>query len=170
MEPVRARLTANRGDLALIRRNYVRAAELSMSAAELNRHAGNDHGVSAALLNLGIANAQLGRHAEAIVSFRDSLRLMSTRGDAFGIELCLRGIAAVLAFKGAVEAAARLLGAAELSHQTIEEELGPAERDLAERTRAVLDAAPERDRVQAALEEGRSMDLEAANQYALTDA
>ena len=171
LEPVlRARLAANRGDLALIRHDYVRAAELSLTAAELNRDAGNDHGVSTALLNLGVANAQLGRHAEAMASLRDALRLMSTRGDAFGIELCLRGIAAVLAFQGAVEGAARLLGAAELSHETIEEELGPAERDLDERTRAVLDAAPGRDGVEAALEEGRAMDLEAAAQYALTDA
>src|SRR3989304_5812350 len=135
LEPVlRARLAANRGDLALIRHDYVRAAELSLTAVELNRDAGNDHGVSTALLNLGVANAQLGRH----------------------------GIAPVLAFQGAVEGAARLLGAAELSHETIEEELGPAERDLDERTRAVLDAAPGRDGVEAALEEGRAMDLEAA--------
>src|SRR3989304_101584 len=97
LEPVlRARLAANRGDLALIRHDYVRAAELSLTAVELNRDAGNDHGVSTALLNLGVANAQLGRHAEAMASLRDALRLMSTRGDAFGIELCLRGVAAVL--------------------------------------------------------------------------
>ena len=171
LEPVlRARLAANRGHLALIQRDYVRAAELSVTAIELNRCVGNDHGVSAALNNLGAANAQLGRHAEAIASFRDALRLFSTRSDTFGIELCLRGIAAVLAFEGTVERAARLLGAAELSHETTGEELGPGERDLEKRTRAVLDAAPQRDRIQAALEKGRSMDLEAATQLALADA
>jgi len=171
LEPVlRARLAANGGDLALVRRDYARAAELSARAVELNRDAGNDHGASTALVNLGIANAQLGRYADAMASFRDALRLMSTRGDTFGTETCLRGIAAVLAFQGAVEGAARLLGAAELSHETIEEELGPAERDLDAVTWAVIDAAPEQHRVQAALEEGRSLDLEAATQYAMTDA
>jgi hypothetical protein len=85
------------------------------------------------------------------------------------IGYCFEGLAAVLAFTGQPDPAARLLGAAEALRESLGVDLAPAERETHEETAAAVRAALGEEQFSDAWRLGRELALEQAIAYALQE-
>jgi ATP/maltotriose-dependent transcriptional regulator MalT len=120
-----------------------------------------------ALCDLGILALYERRYEEAGRLFAESLESAIRTGYRINVVYTLRGIASVTAVRGEIEAAARMLGAAERTAQEIGEDTqGYARAAFAETTESVFERR-EVPAVAAAWSEGRAMSEADAAAYAL---
>jgi predicted ATPase/DNA-binding SARP family transcriptional activator/DNA-binding CsgD family transcriptional regulator len=153
----------------LLEGNHERAAALNEEAATLLRNRGYRTGLEKALDNLGWAALVRGDHDRASELFEESVALCKELGDKLTAAESLEGLACTAAAKGEAERAARLFGAAQGQYEAGGYHHTPRERALRE---PYLAAA--RSRLNGALwgtnlEEGRTMTLEEAMGYALSE-
>jgi len=160
---------SNLGGIALERGDYARAAALSDEAYGLFETLEDSEGMAFALVNQGFAAVSQHDHARALTLLREALRRLAELGFKDIIGYCFEGLAAVLAFTGEGESAARLLGAAEALRESLGVDLAPAERETHEQTAGAVREAVGEERFSAAWRQGRELSLDEAIAYALAE-
>jgi predicted ATPase/DNA-binding SARP family transcriptional activator len=113
-------ITHDQGVLAIERGNFDTAHVLLEDALGQARQLGIRVHVSATLVDLGLLAVYERKYYESIPLFLESLEGARESGGRQVIPMTLRGIAVSLAFRGELEAAARILGAA----KSLEDEAG----------------------------------------------
>jgi predicted ATPase/class 3 adenylate cyclase len=157
----------DRGLWAVAQRDYARAQELLQESLDRERALGSDMNTGNALGDLGILALYERRYGDAGRLFAESLESAIRTGYRINVVYTLRGLASVTAVRGEIEAAARMLGAAERTAQEIGEETqGYARAAFAEATESVLERREE-PAIAAAWSEGRAMSETDAAAYAL---
>jgi tetratricopeptide (TPR) repeat protein len=160
--------THNRALTAIEAGDYVRGRQLlEQSLADAER-AGSDQFTGNALCDLGVLALYEGRYEDAAPLFARALESALRTGWRINLVYTIRGLAATAAARADLDAAARLLGAADV----IEEEIGERPQGYAVRIYADT-AAPVLDRldepqIAAAHAAGRAMTQADAVAYALT--
>jgi tetratricopeptide (TPR) repeat protein len=160
---------SNLGGIALERGDYARAATLSEEAYGLFETLEDSEGMAFALVNQGFAALSEHDHDRALVLLRRALRLLAELEFKDVIGYCFEGLAAVLAFTGEGEPAARLLGAAEALRESLGVELAPAERETHEETAAAVRDGIGEERFSAVWRQGRELALDEAIAHALAE-
>jgi tetratricopeptide (TPR) repeat protein len=123
----------NRGDVALTLGDWDTAGDgFEESLAPLHR-VGDEVNVARSLFNLGVADLERGRSAEAREHLAESAERCLAVDDKEDIAWCLVAFAAVHAQEGDHELPARLLGAAERLLSGMGATLKPYEQRLSER-------------------------------------
>ena len=163
-------VSSDRAIFMLRRGEYSRAREALNESIAWARESGREYDLLPVLLDLGILEVRERRHADAVTLFAESLTVGLRQGLLHSIALSLRGLAATAAADGQLDAAARMLGAAE----RIDEQTGFGVFLADESERAVLDdaTAPVLERagepdIAAAWAAGRAMSEADAAAYAL---
>jgi len=132
------------------------------------RELGDRVSIATALENLGNVAYEQGELASARALHVESLTMRSELGDKLGIVISLERLAAVVASLGDAVPAARIWGVAERLRVEIGSGLEPKERSEHDRHVATVRAALSDDAAfDRAWQEGRSMSLEQATEYAL---
>jgi predicted ATPase/transcriptional regulator with XRE-family HTH domain/Tfp pilus assembly protein PilF len=151
--------------------DYEEASKLYQESLALFRAREARQGIASILHNMGYLAAGQGNLVQAETHFRESLQLFVELGYTWSVADALMGIGRVYSLKNQPEIAARLLGASEVLHQTIDPSMAlldtanRVEREQAiETIRAVL---PEAD-YNRFWQEGRAMSMEQAVAYAQT--
>jgi predicted ATPase/class 3 adenylate cyclase len=165
------------GELARQEHDYVRAHSLFEESLALGRELQGWESIAIVLSELGYLTLQENQLAEAFRNFTESLDIYHSKGEKFGIAMCLTGFACIASAKGIegpvsdglLERAVKLLAAAEALMKVMGARLFPPDQiefdqALAE-TRKKLDA----EAFSSAWEEGLAMTLEQAVAYALQD-
>ena len=160
---------SNLGGIALEQGEYAKAASLSEQAYGLFETLEDAEGMAFALVNQGFAALSEHEHERALELLRRALRLLAELEFRDVIGYCFEGLAAVLAFTGQAEAAARLLGAAEALRESLGVDLAPAERETHEETAAAIRGALGEAQFSAAWRQGRELPLAEAIAYALAE-
>jgi len=160
---------SNLGGIALDQGDYLRAAELSEQAYGLFEALDDSEGMAFALVNQGFAALSEHDHKRALGLLREALRRLAELEFRDVIGYCFEGLAAVLAFTGEADPAARLLGAAEALRESVGVDLAPTERETHETTTAAVREALGEKRFSAAWHLGRDLSLEDAIAYALAE-
>ncbi len=160
---------SNLGGIALDRGEYARAAALSEQAYQLFETLEDSEGMAFALVNQGFAALSEHDHARALTLLREALRRLAELEFKDIIGYCFEGLAAVLAFTGQADAAARLLGAADALRESLGVELAPAERETHDETTAAVREGLGEERFSAAWRQGRELALDEAIAYALAE-
>jgi tetratricopeptide (TPR) repeat protein len=160
---------SNLGGIALERGEYAKAASLSEQAYGLFETLEDSEGMAFALVNQGYAALSEHEHERALVLLRQALRRVAELEFRDVIGYCFEGLAAVLAFTGQPDPAARLLGAAEALRESLGVDLAPAERETHEETAAAVRAALGEEQFSDAWRLGRELALEQAIAYALQE-
>jgi len=160
---------SNLGGIALERGDYVQAAALSEQAYGLFETLEDSEGMAFALVNQGFAALSERDHARALTLLREALRRLVELEFKDIIGYCFEGLAAVLAFTGQGDAAARLLGAAEALRESLGVDLAPAERETHDETTAAVRQAVGEERFSDAWRQGRELSLDEATAYALQE-
>ena len=119
----------NYGNLALIKGDYARAAELFQEGLALRARLGWRPGTTL-LLNLGLVYLLQGRLEDATSLYRKAVEQARRLGQTNSILYGLEGLAAILARTGRVDVAASLLVAARAGRDEIGATIYGAERDL----------------------------------------
>jgi predicted ATPase/DNA-binding CsgD family transcriptional regulator len=157
------------GEIALAEGDQVLARRLYEESLTLFRKMGGTWGSAWCLCGLGHTALYGGDHNLAKSLFTEALTLARAVGEKVLVALLLEGLAGAATARARTERAARLWGAAEV----LRKEVGaPMEsHELAAYERAMDEARTQLDEraFAAAWEEGRSMTLEEAIDYALTD-
>jgi predicted ATPase/DNA-binding SARP family transcriptional activator len=160
---------SNLGGIALERGDHERAATLSEEAYGLFDALEDSEGMALALVNQGFAALSEHEHERALERLREALRRLAELEFKDVIGYCFEGLAAVLAFTGQPDPAARLLGAAEALRESVGVDLAPAERETHEATAAAIRASLGEERFGTAWREGRELTLDDAIAYALAE-
>lgn len=160
---------SNLGGIALERGEYAKAASLSEQAYGLFETLEDSEGMAFALVNQGFAALSEHEHERAIALLRQALRVLAELEFRDVIGYCFEGLAAVLAFIGQADSAARLLGAAEALRESLGVDLAPAERETHEETAAAVRQALGEEQFSAAWRLGRELPLAEAIAYALQE-
>ncbi len=157
----------NYGDFLVSSGKFVQAEFACRESLTLHREVGDPLGAAACLFSLGLACLHQDRSQEALDLFRECLAVHLEFEYAVGIACSLEGIAAMAAAGGRMEDAARLLGAAKALLETAGTSLEPAERELHERTIAILRTGIGDESLARLIADGRTMSLEDSAQLAL---
>jgi non-specific serine/threonine protein kinase len=162
-DPVLIAATLNElGEVARARGDTAQAADAYAESLRRYERLGQQHAVPRLLHNLAYVALHQGDIDGATERFRASLDRFRVLGIDRGIAEGLAGLAAVAATRGEGRRAARLWGAAEVLHETVDTDPWPADRREYERAvplaRATLDAPS----FAAAWAEGRALTPEAA--------
>jgi predicted ATPase/DNA-binding SARP family transcriptional activator/DNA-binding CsgD family transcriptional regulator len=170
-DPFRAgQILSNLGYTALLQDDYERATALCEEALSLGHKLGGigEDIMSESRVNLGLAALARGDHERAKVSFAKALVTSEKLGKKLTIINSLEGMAGLAGALGEDTRAARLQGAAEAAREATGIVLPPAERALHE---SHLGAARSRlgTEWRGPRDEGRTMSLEAATRYALSE-
>jgi len=151
-----------------------RGASLRHADADVDNHAGSaDHerrpqGIQDPLCDLGILALYEGRYEDAAPLFGRALESALRTGWRINLVYTIRGLAATAAARADLDAAARLLGAADVIEEEIgERPQGYAVRIYAETAAPVLDRLDE-PQIAAAHAAGRAMSQADAVAFALT--
>jgi predicted ATPase/class 3 adenylate cyclase len=157
----------NLAEFALRRGQYKRAEEYSRKSLLLLREEGDTWATALALGNVGLALLGLGREAEATERLAESLRLHESIGDKLSIAANLSTLASLIAERGELERAARLLAQSDLLLSQIDAELPPGlEGALHQRT--LVRVRAEVDDFETVWSQGREMTVAEAVAEALT--
>jgi ATP/maltotriose-dependent transcriptional regulator MalT len=161
----------NWGWTALLRGDYERATVLIEEAVDLarERRRGFMGLLSRPLDNLGWAALLGGELGRARVQFGENLTLFKELGDKATLLMSLEGLACVAGAGGETLRAARLFGAAETLMDAMSYRLVPQERAVLEPYRASVRSRLEEAAWEEAVAEGRTMGLDQAIGYALSD-
>jgi predicted ATPase len=156
----------NLAEFALRRGEYAKAELYSRKSFLLLREEGDTWSQALALGNLGLALLGLGRKAEANERLADSLRLQASIGDKLSIAAGLSALASIIAERGELGRAARLLAQSDLLVGEIGAVLPPGlEGALHERT--LVRVRGELDDFETVWSQGREMTLDEAVAEAL---
>jgi len=160
--------THNRALTAIEAGDYVRGRQLlEQSLADAER-TGSDQFTGNALCDLGILALYEGRYEDAAPLFGRALESALRTGWRINLVYTIRGLAATAAARADLDAAARLLGAADVIEEEIgERPQGYAVRIYAETAAPVLDRLDE-PQIAAAHAAGRAMSQADAVAFALT--
>jgi predicted ATPase len=160
-------VAGNLGYLALVQRDYDSADRHLTEATDVLRDLGDLGGVAVGLQNVGFSALLRGRDEAALDALRQCLRLSGSTRYRRTIAYALVGIAAILRGRGELERAARLVGAADETVESIGASFEPVERDLRSETVAALEAKLGIKGLERGLAEGRALGLEQAIAEAL---
>ena len=144
-----------------------RAAALREEGFALGREVGNTWGIAAALSDMGAEAESRGDVRTALDQYRESLTLMHKLGGDAYFAHPLAGIASIAAIDGAMELAARLLGAVAYVHQMRGTTAFSYERARDDRTAALATAALGHERFDREFAAGRRLSMTEAVQQAL---
>jgi non-specific serine/threonine protein kinase len=159
------------GRMALARGDLERSVALGEEGLSLYRGAGDDYGMVMCLLHVGFVTLKQGEYERTSSVLREGLRLSGKLDHKTFIQYSLAGLAGVAASRGWPDRAARLWGAEESMSEAFGGRIvreGRATIDYEGRlaaARSQLDASA----WAAAWEEGRTMSLEQAVEYALAE-
>jgi predicted ATPase/class 3 adenylate cyclase len=159
----------NLSEFALRRGEYARAEEYSRKSLLLLREEGDAWATALALGNLGLALLGLGKEEEACGRLAESLRLQESIGDKLSIAANLSTLASVIADRGELERATRLLAHSDLLLGEIEAELPPG-LEAALHKRTLVRVRTEFDDFETVWSQGREMTVAEAVAEALIDA
>jgi tetratricopeptide (TPR) repeat protein len=151
-----------RGYVALRQGRYPQARSLLAEALELARSGDDASLLARCQVHLGYLALREGGPAEAHGLLADGLRGFHEAGASEGVQLALRGLAALSGTQGRPEQAARLFGAAEVLRERIGMVLPPVERPEYEDYVAAIRTQMGGDVFAAAWAEGRAMSLDRA--------
>jgi predicted ATPase len=160
--------THNRALIALHTKDFEHARpllELSLSDA---RRLGSDQSVGNALCDLGVLALYEQRYDDAEVLFADSLESALRAGWRINIVYTLRGLGGVLAIRGDLERAARLLGASAALQERIGEVLQNYSIDAYSAVSAPVLERLDEPEIAAAYAAGRAMSESDATELALS--
>jgi tetratricopeptide (TPR) repeat protein len=163
-------LLNHRGNTLRCLQAYDQAAAAFAEALALFAEAEDTHGSAAVLHNLGYMAQHQGDWPRSAVHFREALDLFHALGYHWSVVDCIAGLAAVRRHEGYPVQAARLLGAADALHRSIDPSLAlrePANRLDLEHTLALVRADLDPATFQAAWDAGRALSLEQARAEAL---
>ncbi|MBN1147557.1 MAG: tetratricopeptide repeat protein [Anaerolineales bacterium] len=146
----------NLGELARIQGKYEKAARYYEKSLAMAEEIGSRMAVAAGLLNLGLVHASLGEDIASLKYLYEALDLSAAIGVIPIVLFTLAGIAGLWAKAGRYERAAELLGLA-LNHPAVDAQ---NERE-AEPILAMLRRALPAGDLEAALERGKSLELDA---------
>jgi predicted ATPase len=149
----------NYGNLALIKGDYARAAELFQEGMALRARLGWRPGTTLQL-NLGLVHLLQGRLEDATSLYRKAVEQARRLGQTSSILYGLEGLAAILARTGRVDVAATLLVAARVGREEIGATISGAERDLRDEVATLIER--ELGQEPEALTEGQKLTLEQA--------
>jgi predicted ATPase/class 3 adenylate cyclase len=157
----------DQGTCAIQRGDLGRARALLEECAARYRSFGAIQGVGEVVIELGLVALLERRCDDATALFVEGLESAVEHGQRPNVGVALRGLAATAAIHGAIEQAARILGAAErIDEQTGQELFTHEQAALAEGTAHVEARATEPD-IAAALAAGRELSDEEACAFAL---
>lgn len=147
---------------------FEEAAKVMSDRIALGREMGNDYLIAIESGNLSMVERQLGNldHAEALS--RESLEIMSRRGDALAIPWIVNGLAAVTAEQGNLERAAILNGFAAAGIERAGGEWPPDERIQYDGTLARISKGMSPEEVDRARAIGQAMATDEAVEFALS--
>jgi DNA-binding CsgD family transcriptional regulator len=157
------------GYVSILEGDYERGAALNEEAAGLCRERGYKSGLEFALDNLGWAALLRGDHERAKATYEESLVACKELGDKMIASESLEGLACVAGTRGEAEQAARLFGAAEALREAVGYQHIPEDDALREPYLAAASSQLDEEKWEAALAEGRAMELEEAVEYALSE-
>ena len=157
------------GYMCLLDGDHEQGAALNEEAAGLCRERGYKAGLQLALDNLGWAALLQGDHKRAKAAYEESLVVCKELGDKLVASESLEGLACVAGTRGEAEQAARLFGAAEALREAVGYQHKPEEDALREPYLAGASSQLDEATWEAALAEGRAMELEEAVEYALSE-
>ena len=157
----------NRGLIALHAREFERARGLLERAAAEAERLGSDVSYGNSMCDLGILALSEGRTEDAVPFFCEALASALRSGWRINVAYALRGLSSVLAARGELTAAARVLGAA----LTVQEETGEVLQGYAvtpfEAASAPVRASLDDPEIAAAYAAGTAMRYDDAAAYAL---
>jgi len=165
-----AYVLANQAEAYQYRGNLAAAETLYREAIATLEQLGNRRGMAFVLLGLGTIASARGAAAEARELLTRSVVLAYETGDRSSLIRAMEGIASVAASRGGALRAARLFGAAEALHATIDAPLAEGYRVERERMLCTMRATESSPDVEAAWAEGRrwSVDVAVAEALRLT--
>ncbi|MBN1955880.1 MAG: tetratricopeptide repeat protein, partial [Anaerolineae bacterium] len=150
------------GETARLRQDYETAQQYYRDALDIFREIDNKVNVATTLANLGHAASAAGDHATAIPHYREALRITTDIGSLPTALDCLVGLAGALARGGQPGRALTCLGMA-LNHAATQND----SRALGEQSLAELRTQLSPEEVEAGLERGKALQLEAVVAKAL---
>lgn len=157
----------NLGDVARCQADYRRAEDMYTRSQTLFREAGVEAETASILHNLGYVALAQGDHARAEALLLESLAQQREKTDRSGMLECLAGLGALRAAQGQPRRAAILFGAVAALRAALSASMWPAEQLEYERHLTKVRSALGPAALQAALAEGRGLNLEQATAYAL---
>jgi non-specific serine/threonine protein kinase len=151
------------------RGDHRRAKRLAERGLALSREVGERQAISAALYILATLAQTEGDHERARDLFEEGLTVSAELGNEADVAHCLEGLASIAAAEGSIGQAARLWGAEEALLEKIEAAVYTyvPDRSLHQSRVAAARARLDEEAFTAAWEEGRTMSLEQAIEYAL---
>ncbi len=171
-DPERQMLTAthNQGLWAMERGDLPQARAYLEESLTGSRELGSDQQTGNAAADLGVLALYEHRHGDAVPLFVESLESARRTGWPLNIAYCLRGLGSAAVASGDVEAAARLLGAAESVEERIGELTQPYARRAFDEAAATVRERLEEPAIAAALAAGRALSEADAVSFALATA
>jgi non-specific serine/threonine protein kinase len=145
---------------------YADVRDVGGRALELARAADDQEAIALVLARLGIAAAHERRFDEATERLTEAVEHARALGFPETAAWCCEGLGLVAAERGAPVRAARLLGAGESLRRAAGGVVQPAEAAAREAALSTIHRALPEEEVQAALEDGRGLGLEAAAEEA----
>ncbi|HZO91340.1 MAG TPA: tetratricopeptide repeat protein [Chthonomonadaceae bacterium] len=159
----------NLGIVARVQGNYTAARTLYEESLGIQRELGDKGGIATSLVNLGPLLCKQGDYLAARRFLAECLTICHQLGEKRTTAYTLQAFAELAHAQHQPERAVRLSGAAQALREAIGAPLPPSERAEHDRIQADLRAALGEDGYQADLEAGRSLLLEQAIAYALTE-
>jgi tetratricopeptide (TPR) repeat protein len=152
----------NLGEVARVQGDYERAYEYYRESEALLRETGDKGDLARLVHTLGYIAEHKGEHDLAEKQFRESLAMFRKLGNKRGIAECIAGLASLKAKQGKLQAAAKMLAAAESLLGASGAAWWPADRVEIERTRGILQSGMPESELHAAWAVGQSMTLDQA--------
>ena len=163
-------ITHNQGLSAIERGDLSRARACLEENLRGSREFGSDWQTGNAAADLGILALYEHGYGDAVPLFVESLESARRTGWPINIAYCLRGLGSVAVAKGEIEAAARLLGAAEGLEERIGELIQPYARRVFDETATAVHERLEQPAIAAAWSSGRALSEADAVSFALATA
>ena len=155
------------GLAAFLEAAYSEARVLYEESLALRREMSNSWGMALTLYHLANTAYMQDDFAAARALHEESLGLQHEIGHNWGIALSFAGLGAVASGAGEAERGARLLGAADAHRESLEAVLDSEDRSIFDRGLASARAQLDEETWQKAWQEGRTMSMEEAIEYAL---
>ena len=159
----------NLGVLATVHERWDAASILYEESLSFFRRHGDIQGIARALMNLGEARMMQNQLEEAEEMLKESFVLFGEIGSQWDIAYVLEGLGHVKTAAGKATDAARLLGAAEELREVLGAPLPPNEVEPYEKHVARARASIDAETFENAWKEGRSMSIEQALEFALSE-
>jgi predicted ATPase/transcriptional regulator with XRE-family HTH domain len=158
------------GELEHCRGHYRKAMHLHESSLEICRELADGAGIAYVLLHLSHVAQRQGQARRAATLLRESLTIRKDGNDHRGVLECLAAAAGVAMVQHRPEAAARIVGAAQVALEATGAHLRPVDRLEFERNRDAARTILDEAAWAAALSEGRTMSTDDAIALALAGA